>query len=212
MGQKVNPFGFRLGDKYSWNSRWFASGDRYKKLLQEDIMIRELLMNKLRNAGISKVEIERSFDRRTVAIFVARPGIVIGRGGTGLEEIKKLLLSKLNLTETGKLEIRVEEIKRPDLNAYLVGQSAADQLMRRMPFRRVMQSTIERVMRSGARGARIVLAGRLGGAEIARVEQVREGSIPLSTLRADIDFAKVTAHTKSGTVGIKVWIYVEDEQ
>ncbi len=212
MGQKVNPFGFRLGGRNTWNSRWFASGDRYKKLLQEDILIRELLMDKLRPAGIARVEIERSFDRRTVAVFVARPGIVIGRGGTGLEELKKSLLGRLNLTETGKLEVRVEEVKRPDLNAYLVGQSAADQLVRRMPFRRVMQSTIERVMRSGAKGARIVLAGRLGGAEIARVEQVREGSLPLSTLRANIDFAKVTAHTKSGAVGIKVWIYVEDEQ
>lgn len=208
MGQKVNPTGFRLGNGFTWSSRWFAKDDMFKTYLLEDHAIRKFLMDNLKNAGISKVEIERSFDKRTITIHVSRPGVAIGRGGTGIEQTKQQLLKNLKIKDPGKLEIKFEEIKIPDLDSYLVAVSIADQLMRRIPFRRAMNQSLERIKRSGAKGARIALSGRLGGSEIARREVLRDGSIPLHTIRAAIDFAKVDAKVpRAGIVGIKVWIY-----
>ncbi len=208
MGQKVNPIGFRTGILYGWNSRWFAPGITFSKYLLEDHEIRKFLGEKLKSAGVSKIEIERSFDKRTVIIHVSRPGVAIGRGGTGIEQLKENLLKKFKIKDPGKLEIKFEEIKAPDLDAYLVAVNVADQLARRIPFRRVMNQSLERIKRSGAKGARISLAGRLGGSEIARRESVKDGAIPLHTIRAQIDFAKVDAQVpRAGIVGIKVWIY-----
>ena len=208
MGQKVNPIGFRLGNIYTWSSRWFAKNGLYSQYLLEDQKIRKFIMEHLKPAGISKVEIERSFDKRVAIVHVARPGIAIGRGGTGIEQLKAALVKKLKIVDSDKLEIKFEEIKSPDLDAYLIAQSIADQLGRRIPFRRIMNQTQERVRRSGAKGVRISLSGRLGGSEIARRETVKIGAVPLHTIRAEIDFAKVDAQVpKSGTVGVKVWIY-----
>ncbi|MBI4039649.1 30S ribosomal protein S3 [Candidatus Daviesbacteria bacterium] len=206
MGQKVNPIGFRTGEFYNWSSRWVASDSQYRKFLLEDFKIRKLLMEKLRPAGIAKVEIERLLNKLVLRIHVSRPGVVIGRGGQGLTELKKFLIAQLDIRDEGNLELNVEDIKNPDLSAYLVATYAAEQLGKRMPSRRIMNQAVDRVMRSGAKGVRILLAGRIGGAEIARKEQAKSGSIPLHTLRANIDFAKVDAHTQSGIIGVKVWI------
>lgn len=209
MGQKVNPIGFRLGNVYTWNSRWFASkANLFANQLLEDQKIRNYLMQNLKAAGISKVEIERSFEKRTIIIHVSRPGVAIGRGGTGIEQIKLSLIKKFKISDPGKLEIRFEEIKAPDLDAYLVAINIADQLTKRIPFKRVMNQAMERVKRSGAKGVRVSLAGRLGGSEIARRETLKDGAIPLHTIRAPIDFAKIDAKVpKAGIVGVKVWIY-----
>ena len=208
MGQKVNPIGFRMGGVYTWSSRWFAPKGEFAKNLLEDNKIRKFLMSQLKNAGISKVEIERFFDKRTITVHVSRPGVAIGRGGTGVEQLKEQLIKKLQIKDAGKLEIKFEEIKAPDLDAYLVAVGISDQLARRIPFRRVMNQSLERIKRSGAKGARIALSGRLGGTEIARREVLKDGAIPLQTIRAEIDFAKVDAKVpKAGIVGIKVWIY-----
>ena len=208
MGQKINPVGFRIGNVYTWSSRWFASGKNFPKYLLEDKNMRFFLMKALKNAGISKVEIERAFDKRTIIIHVSRPGLAIGRGGSGIEQLKETLTKNFKIDDPAKLEIKFEEIKTPDLEAYLVATSVADQLEKRFPFRRVMNQTLERMRRSGAKGARVTLSGRLGGSEIARTESMKFGSIPLQTIRANIDFAKVDAKVpRSGVVGVKVWIH-----
>lgn len=209
MGQKVNPIGFRLGGVYTWTSRWFAQrGNIYADQLLEDQQIRKYLMENLKAAGIAKVEIERSFDKRTIIIHVSRPGVAIGRGGTGIEQLKENLIKKFKITDPGKMDIKFEEVKVPDLDAYLIAVSISDQLARRIPFRRIMNQALERVRRSGAKGVRIQLAGRLGGSEIARRETLKDGAVPLHTIRAPIDFAKLDSKVpKAGIVGIKVWIY-----
>lgn len=206
MGQKINPNGFRLGTQATWESRWFGSGKKYAQFLQEDIMIRDILMKKLRPAGITKVEIERSVNKMKVILHVSRPGILIGRGGSGLQDLKKFLMGKLKIKEESALEIAPMDIKAPDLNAYLVAVNVAEQLVRRMPAARVMNQAVERVMRSGAKGVKVALSGRIGGAEIARREWKAQGAMPLHTLRSDIDYAQYPALTKSGYVGVKVWI------
>lgn len=206
MGQKIHPVGFRMGIGAAWKSRWFAKGDKYRQLLKEDIKIRDLLMKKLRSAGIQSVEIERAVNKLKVIIFVSRPGVLIGRGGTGLTEIKKFLLKELKIKDENTLEIVPMELKSADLSAYLVAQSVAEQLAKRLPAQRVMNQAIERVMRTGAKGVKVILSGRIGGAEIARRERKSSGTMPLHTLRADIDFAVYPALTKSGFVGVKVWI------
>ena len=206
MGQKIHPVGFRIGISASWQSRWFADSKKYKQYVAEDSKIRGLLMKKLRPAGVSSVEIERSTNKIKVMVFVARPGVLIGRGGTGLTELKKYLLQNLAIKMENSLEIVPMELRSADLSAYLVAQSVAEQLIKRLPAQRVMNQTIERVMRSGAKGVRIVLSGRIGGAEIARRERKALGTMPLHTLRADIDFSVYPALTKSGYVGVKVWI------
>lgn len=206
MGQKINPVGFRMGVSTSWRSRWFAQDAKYRQYVSEDLKIRNLLMKKLKPAGIQNVEIERAVNKLKVIIFVSRPGVLIGRGGSGLTELKKFLIKELKIKEEGSLEIVPMELKSADLSAYLVAQSIAEQLIKRMPAQRVMNQAVDRVLRSGAKGVRIVLSGRIGGAEIARREWKASGTMPLHTLRADIDFASYPALTKSGYVGVKVWV------
>lgn len=206
MGQKIHPVGFRMGIGASWKSRWFAKGDKYKQFVLQDIKIRDLLMKKLRPAGIQSVEIERAVNKLKIIIFVSRPGVLIGRGGSGLTELKKFLLKELKLKDENSLEVAPMEIKSADLSAYLVAQSVAEQLAKRLPAQRVMNQVIDRVTRAGAKGVKVVLSGRIGGAEIARREWKASGTMPLHTLRADIDFAVYPALTKSGYVGVKVWI------
>lgn len=206
MGQKVNPTGFRLGVLVPWGARWFAGTGKYAGLLKEDLMIRDVLMKKLRPAGISQIEIERAVNKIKVILHVTRPGVLIGKGGSGLLDLKKFLMKELKIKDDNKLEISPMDVRVPDLQAYLVAQNIAEQLSRRMPAARIMNQAAERVMQAGAKGVKVVLAGRIGGAEIARREWKALGSIPLHTLRANIDFAIFPALTKSGYVGVKVWI------
>jgi small subunit ribosomal protein S3 len=206
MGQKINPIGFRLGVLAPWESRWFAPGKKYAALLKEDVKIREILMKKLRPAGISKIEIERAVGKVKIIIHVTRPGVLIGKGGSGLLDLKKFLMKELKIKDENKLEVSPMDVRTPDLQAYLVAQNISEQLVRRMPAARVMNQAVERVMQAGAKGVKVVLSGRIGGAEIARREWKASGSIPLHTLRSNIDFAVYPALTKSGFVGVKVWI------
>ena len=206
MGQKIHPVGFRIGIGTNWQSRWFADSKKYKEYVMEDLKIREMLLKKLRPAGISSVEIERSTNRIKILLFVSRPGVLIGRGGTGLTELKKSLMKDLKIKNDNALEIAPMELKSADLSAYLVAQNIAEQLVKRLPAQRVMNQSLDKVMRAGAKGVRVVLSGRIGGAEIARREWKAAGTMPLHTLRADIDFAIYPALTKSGYVGVKVWI------
>jgi len=209
MGQKVNPHVIRLGTVYSWSSRWFDERT-YKNAVLEDYGLRTMLMQRLKAAGVASVEIERSINNLRIIIHVSRPGIVIGRGGTGLEELKKAIMAffvKTRGTKAApKMDIRVEPVKEPNLNAQLVATNIGDQLIRRLPFKRVLNSTAERVMGSGALGVKIVLTGRIGGAEIGRREKIRVGTVPVSTIRENISYAQVPALTKKGYIGIKVWI------
>lgn len=212
MGQKVSPLAVRLNIQDTWKSRWFADKKTYKRFLLDDIKLRSALMKKLHIAGISHVEIERSLKNLKIFVHVTRPGIVIGRGGTGMEDLKKFVIKTLDptgklATQGPKIDIRVEEIKNPDLSAFLVANRIAEQLARRMPYRRVVNKTMEKVIQSGALGVKVMLAGRINGAEISRKEKFFIGSIPLQTLRANIDFAKVPSLTRSGYIGCKVWIY-----
>ena len=208
MGQKVNPHGIRLGIVKDWDAKWYADKD-FADNLHEDIRIREYLMGSERKegilaaAGVSQVEMERSKNRLKLTIHTAKPGLVIGRGGSGIENIRKGLAAYTDK----RLDINIEEIKQPDMDATLVAQNIAGQLERRIGFRRAMKQAVGRTMRLGAKGIKIKLGGRLGGAEIARSESYREGSIPLHTLRADIDYGTAEAHTSYGRIGIKVWIF-----
>jgi len=215
MGQKVNPKILRLGPVFNWSSRWFE-GKKYKETLLEDFKIRKSLTDKLKTAGVSEIEIERSINNLKITIYVSKPGMVIGRGGTGLEELKtfiqKNLVKKSNVKNQFKLDIRVEPIKDPNLDPYLVGRNIADQLIRRLPAKRVLNSTAEKVMGSGAKGVRIVLSGRIGGAEIGRREKLQKGTVPLSTIRANIGYASTPALTKKGYIGVKVWINRPEEE
>jgi len=210
MGQKIHPMGFRLGSLYTWSSRWFAEGTRYKELVLEDVIIRENLRKKLKIAGVSSIEIERSINKLDIIIHVAKPGMVIGRGGTGMEDIKKYLLGLLKIKaddkNSPKVDIRIEPIKEPNLDAYLVATNIADQLIKRMPYKRVMAQSVDRVMGGGAKGVKIMLSGRVAGAEIKRVEKDQAGILSLQTLREKVDFASVPSLTKSGYIGVKVWI------
>lgn len=208
MGNKVNPTILRLGVIYDWKSRWFGQKGDYPKNLLEDVKIRQFLFKKLRLAGIGLVEIERSINKIKVIIWVSRPGAVIGRGGSGLEELKKELAKVVNIANPDKnLEIVTQELKDPDLSAYFVAQRIAEQIEKRMPSRKVVLRMIERVMGAGAKGIKIRLSGRIEGAEIARRQNYVQGTVPLSTMRADIDFAIFPALTRSGYVGVKVWIH-----
>ena len=216
MGQKVNPHVIRLGTVHTWSSRWFNERD-YKSVVIEDYGLRTMLMQRLKTAGISRVEIERSINSLKIIIYVSRPGIVIGRGGTGLEDLKKRILAffaklKKDKKAMPKLDIRVEPVKEPNLDAYLVAVNIGDQLARRLPFKRVLAATAERVMGSGARGVKILLTGRIGGAEIARREKIHLGTVPLSTILADIGYAQVPTLTKKGYIGVKVWIHRPEEK
>lgn len=202
MGQKVNPIGLRVGIIRDWESRWYAEKD-YATLLHEDLKIRNYLKKKLFASGIAKVEIERAANRLKVTIFTARPGLVIGRGGAEVENIRKQLE-----TITGKqVALNIAEVKTPELNAQLVAENIAFQLMKRTSFRRAMKQAITRTLRLGALGVKVKCSGRLMGAEIARTEGYSEGKVPLHTLRADIDFGFAEANTTYGKIGVKVWIY-----
>lgn len=210
MGQKVNPHALRLKSVFDWQSRWFSEKN-YKHTVLEDFNLRKLLNEKLKNAGVSSIELERSINNLRIIIYVARPGIVIGRAGSGLEELKKSInaffAKRYTARNMPKLDIRVEPIKEPNLDAYLVAKSIAEQLERRLPFKRVLNSSAEKVMGAGARGVRILLAGRIAGAEIGRREKNQVGKVPLSTIREKIDFASVPSLTKKGYIGVKVWIH-----
>jgi small subunit ribosomal protein S3 len=202
MGQKVNPIGFRLGINRTWDSRWFAGND-YARLLHDDLRLRDRLKKRLRGAGVSRVVIERPAKKPRVTIHAARPGVVIGKKGADIEVLRKDL-AKLAGAE---VSLNIVEIRKPEIDATLVAENIAQQLERRVAFRRAMKRAVQSAMRLGAGGIRINCAGRLGGAEIARMEWYREGRVPLHTLRADIDFGTATAKTTYGTCGVKVWIF-----
>jgi small subunit ribosomal protein S3 len=203
MGQKINPIGLRLGINRTWDSRWYSGKNEYGKLLHEDMKIREVLMKNLKQAAISKIIIERPHKKCRVNIHSARPGVVIGKKGADIDKLRKLV-AKLTDSEVA---INIVEVRKPEVDATLVADSIAQQLERRVAFRRAMKRAVQSAMRLGAEGIRINCSGRLGGAEIARLEWYREGRVPLHTLRADVDYGVATAHTAYGTCGIKVWIF-----
>ena len=208
MGHKVNPVGFRLGITQTWKSKWFGKKE-YKENLRQDIEIRDLVMRKWRNASIADVEIERSANVVKIIIKTARPGVIIGRGGSGIEDIKIFIQTKFfKSNKKQNLKIEVQEVKNFEESAQIVAQNIADQMEKRMPFRRAMKSMMEQVIKNNTiKGVKIELAGRLGGAEMSRREWGSKGTLPLHTMRANIDFARATAYTTYGTIGVKVWLY-----
>jgi small subunit ribosomal protein S3 len=207
MGQKVNPYGFRLGITTDWKSRWFEER-HYKEFVVEDWKIRDYLMRQLEAAAVSRIEVERTRDRLRVDIHTARPGIVIGRRGAEADRLKKHLEEITGLQN--RIQLNIQEIKQPELDAALIAQGICDQLVRRVAFRRAMKRAIQTVQKAGAQGIKVQCSGRLGGSEMSRKEQYREGRVPLHTLRADIDYGFREARTTSGRVGVKVWIYKGD--
>jgi small subunit ribosomal protein S3 len=204
MGQKVNPYGFRLGITTDWKSRWFAEGKEYTDSLIEDWRIRDYLRKQLERAAVSRVEIERTRDRLRIDVYTARPGIVIGRRGA---EADRLRADLAKITGNPKIHFNIQEIKQPELDATLIAQGVADQLAGRVSFRRAMKRAVQTAMKAGAQGIRVQCGGRLGGAEMSRKEWYREGRVPLHTLRADIDYGQAEARTTFGRIGVKVWIY-----
>ena len=202
MGQKVNPIGLRLGVNRTWDSRWYAGGD-YANLLHEDLRLKHYLHERLSQAGVSRIVIERPAKKARVTIHTARPGVVIGKKGADIEKLR----SELSKMTGSEVHLNIVEIRKPEIDAKLVAENIAQQLERRVAFRRAMKRAVQSAMRLGAQGIRITCAGRLGGAEIARTEGYHEGRVPLHTLRADIDYATSTAKTTYGTIGIKVWIF-----
>lgn len=217
MGQKINPIGFRIGNFLPWNSRWFSEDANFKKYLLEDIKIRRALKERLKAAGITKVEIERLPKSMVIILTVSRPGVVIGRGGSGLEDLKKFILGIIREVRGKrikdlKIDLRVNEVKNPELSAYLVAGRMVSELERRLPHRRVVAKAMDRVMAAGAQGVKIILSGRIAGAEISRVEKYHKGSVPTQTLRENIDYAQIPALLKRGYVGIKVFIHKEQEE
>ncbi len=203
MGQKVNPIGFRLGINRGWDSIWFSKKREYGKLLIEDYKIREYVKKNVVNSGVSQVLIERTSKKCIISIYTSRPGFVIGKKGSDIEKIKNNL-AKISKTE---VSLNIKEVKKPELNAYLVAENIAQQLVKRIAFRKTMKRAIQSALRLGAKGIRVCLSGRLAGNEIARTEWLREGSVPLHTFRADVDYAEAEALTAYGIIGVKVWIY-----
>ena len=206
MGQKVNPIGMRLQVNRTWDSRWYADGKNYGELLLEDLRMRDFIREECKAAGVSRVVIERPHKKCRVTIHTARPGVIIGKKGADIETLRK----KLAAMTASELHLNIVEVRKPELDAQLVGESIAQQLERRVSFRRAMKRAVQNAMRIGALGIRVNISGRLGGAEIARTEWYREGRVPLHTLRADIDYALAEASTPYGIIGIKVWIYKGD--
>ena len=202
MGQKVNPNGIRLGINRTWSSRWFSSSE-YSKLLHQDLEIKKFVEKKLKNASVSKVNIERAAKKLRISIYSSRPGIIIGKKGADIEALKNKLSSLSNL----EVFLDIKEVRKPEVEAKLVAENIASQLERRISFRRAMKKAVQSSMRLGAKGVKVVCSGRLGGAEIARTEKYHEGSVPLHTLRADIDYGFAEALTTYGIIGVKVWIY-----
>jgi small subunit ribosomal protein S3 len=205
MGHKVHPNGFRLGVSRTWNAKWYADRD-YTDLLREDLTIRGLITKRLANASVSGVEIERGINHVTVTVSTAKPGIVIGKGGANVEALRQAVGKVTNR----KVKLEIREIRQPELDAVLVASNIAQQLSRRIAFRKAMKQAIQRTMKAGAKGVKISVAGRLGGAEMSRREWEKEGRIPLGTLRADISYGMIHAHTTYGRIGVKVWIYRGD--
>lgn len=206
MGQKVHPVGIRLGISADWNSKWYANSKNYPDLLNADIKVREFLRKKLANANVSRIQIERPARSAVVTIHTARPGVVIGKKGADIENLRKDISSIVGL-HVNNVKVNIEEIRKPELDAQLVAEGIAQQLERRIMFRRAMKRAIQNTMRMGALGMKVCAAGRLNGAEIARTESYREGRVPLHTLRADIDYGFAEALTTFGIIGVKVWIY-----
>ena len=204
MGQKIHPYGFRLGVTTDWKSRWFANGEEYRSNLIEDWKIRDYLRGELERAAVSRIEVERTRDRLRVDVYTARPGIVIGRRGA---EADRLRAGLAKITGNQKIHFNINEIKQPELDATLIAQGVADQLAGRVAFRRAMKRAVQTAMKAGALGIKVQTSGRLGGAEMSRREGYHEGRVPLHTLRANIDFARATAHTTFGCIGVKVWLY-----
>lgn len=208
MGKKVNPKIFRMGITKSWDSVWFESGKNYIKNVAQDIAVRRYLIKEFREAGVEKVEIIRSLNRIQIDLWTGKPGLLIGRGGNGVEELKKKLHTKfLKNFRMGEISLNIKEVSRPGLSAQIAVQTMALEIEKRVPFRKVMKQAISRIERSGALGAKVVIGGRLNGAEIARSEKLVWGKVPLNTLRADIDYARGAANTSYGAIGIKVWVY-----
>ena len=208
MGKKVNPKILRMGITKTWPSVWFEDGEQYIKNVRQDVLIRKFMIREFKEAGIDKVEIMRSLNKIEITVSTAKPGLIIGRGGNGVEELKKKLHDKfLKNFRMGEINLNIKEASRSNLSAQIVVQSMILDIEKRMPFRRVMKQAISRVERAGALGVKVVVSGRLNGAEIARTEKLSSGKVPLQTLRADIDYARGAAHTTYGTIGIKVWIY-----
>ncbi len=207
MGQKVNPYGFRLGITTDWKSRWFATRQEYQEFVIEDWKIRDYLMGELPHAAISRIEVERTRDRLRIDVHTARPGIVIGRKGS---EADRLRAGLAEITGNKRVQLNVQEIKQPELDAALIAQGIADQLTGRVAFRRAMKRAVQNAQKAGAQGIRVQCSGRLGGSEMARTEWYREGRVPLHTLRADIDYGFREAHTTYGRIGVKVWTYKGD--
>jgi small subunit ribosomal protein S3 len=205
MGHKVHPVGFRLGILYGWQSKWYADKN-YTELLHEDLNIRKLILKKLSDAAVSRVELERNANQVIVTIHTAKPGIVIGRGGQKVDELR----NEIEKMSGRRVRVNIIEIRQPELDAYLVARSVADQLERRVAFRRAMKQAVTRTMQRGARGVKIQVAGRLGGAEMSRRETEKDGRVPLHTLRADVDFGQAEAATTFGRIGVKAWIYRGD--
>ena len=205
MGHKVHPYGFRLGVSRTWTAKWYRDKE-YTELLQEDIAIRTLVARRLANASVSMVEIERGINHVTVTIHTAKPGIVIGKGGANVEVLRQ----QIGALSKSKVKLEIKEIRQPELDAYLVATNIAKQLSRRIAFKKAMKQSIQRTMKAGAKGVKIAVAGRLGGSEMGRREWDKEGRIPLGTLRADISYGQVHAHTTYGRIGVKVWIYRGD--
>ena len=203
MGQKVNPIGLRLGINRTWDSRWYAEGGEYSKMLHEDIHIRKVLRERLSQAGVAKIVIERPAKRARVTIHTARPGVVIGKKGADIEKLR----GQLARFTDSEVHLNIVEIRKPEIDATLVAENIAQQLERRVAFRRAMKRALQSGMRLGAKGMRIEVGGRLGGAEIARMEWYREGRVPLHTLRGNVDYAEAEAHTAYGVCGVKVWVF-----
>lgn len=209
MGHKINPTSLRMNITETWKSRWFSSKSNFRKQLQEDVRIREYLELHLKKAGLVRVDIERLNDGTiTVIIKTTKPGLIIGKGGAGIEELKKKIKSKLKIKQ--ELKVNIEEIRDVNMQAQVIANGVVEQLEKRVAFRRLMKQSLEQIMNAGAKGAKIAIGGRLNGADIARTEHLASGKIPLHTLRANIDFARSTAFTTYGTVGVKVWIYKGD--
>lgn len=210
MGQKVNPTSYRLGTTFTWKSRWYADPSKYADKVIEDKKLRAYLSKELSNAGLVSVDIERSLTNLKLILLVARPGVVIGRGGSNLEKVKQGIDRVVNANRAKKdrlkIDLKVEEVKQPDLSAKLVAERIADQLSKRYPHRRAVSQALEKVMSAGAEGVKIALSGRIGGSEIGRTEKYAKGKVPTQTLRAYIDYHQTPAHTRSGYVGIKVWV------
>lgn len=206
MGQKVHPNGFRLGVIQNWSSIWYANNKHYAELLHEDLKLRDYVKKRLYHTGVAKIDLERAGRKTKVHIYTARPGLVIGQRGAEVDKLRY----ELEQISGHELMINIHEVLSPELSSVLVAESIAQQLVRRMSFRRVMKKAVQNTMRLGAKGIRIRIAGRLNGAEIARAEQAKEGSVPLHTLRANVDYGVATAHTTYGCIGVKVWIYHGD--